>query len=316
MKLSSRHPTNSLHKLTSVFEDLHIASKYDGLIYLYESAYTPPILSPHQHHELEANLIVRGSITYVLDSKRYTFHEGTLLWLFPWQKHQMVKHSGDAQFFVVVFKPKLIERASRQGDRYNNLKNPGVEETEVLSTALKPKAFKSIRRTMESLMEDSIDPGILNREAGFGVNTNFRFKHKDPDWLNAGLRLLLLLCWRNQGEFVSQPDEAPMHPAVLKALDVLEHGDAPTPGMDQLAALCCVSTAYLSRIFHKQIGVTLGQYRNSMKLGRFWKAYHSRRQSNITEASYAAGFGSYAQFFRVFKAAYGQGPREFLTVEK
>jgi AraC-like DNA-binding protein len=35
-------------------------------------------------------------------------------------------------------------------------------------------------------------------------------------------------------------------------------------------------------------------------------------QTTITEAVYAAGFGSYAQFHRVFTAAYGRGPRECL----
>jgi AraC-like DNA-binding protein len=115
---------------------------------------------------------------------------------------------------------------------------------------------------------------------------------------------------------ISPTQRIPRPPAVLRALDVLEHEDVATRGMDQLATTCGVSTAYLGRISHKQMGVTIGLYRNSMKLGHFWKAYHSRRQSNITEASYAAGFGSYAQFFRVFKDAHGQGPRGFLAAPK
>jgi len=50
VKLSSRHPTNSLHKLTSVFEDLHIASilrwLYLSLRLSVCSPYTEPSPTP------------------------------------------------------------------------------------------------------------------------------------------------------------------------------------------------------------------------------------------------------------------------------
>ena len=36
----------------------------------------------------------------------------------------------------------------------------------------------------------------------------------------------------------------------------------------------------------------------------------------MTHAAYAAGFGSYAQFHRVFTQAYGRGPRECLKAFK
>jgi len=35
----------------------------------------------------------------------------------------------------------------------------------------------------------------------------------------------------------------------------------------------------------------------------------------MMEAAFDAGFGSYAQFFRVFQDAYGMGPREMLKRE-
>ncbi len=309
--MSSRLVTNSLHIMTSVFEDLHIAPEYDGLIYLAESVHNPPILRPHQHVELEVNLVVRGSITYVLESERYTFRQGTLLWFFPWQKHQLVRRSEDAQYFVAVFKPGLVER-SCSGGRYDGLRRPGVSATEVLSTDLDIESFEQIQRSMESLMEDALDAATLNREAGFGVNANFSFQHRDPDWLNAGLHQLLLLCWRSQGSYERRGIDVQMHPAVRKALDVLAQQGDEVITMAELAPVCCVSPAYLSRIFRQQVGVTISQYRNSMKLGRFWKIYHGRSQPSLMEASYAAGFGSYAQFFRVFRDAYGQGPREAL----
>jgi transcriptional regulator GlxA family with amidase domain len=74
-----------------------------------------------------------------------------------------------------------------------------------------------------------------------------------------------------------------------------------------------VSEAHLSRTFHRQIGVSLTHYRNSIRLGRFWEEYRQPEQKNLTEAAYAAGFGSYAQFYKVFVQAYRLGPREYLA---
>jgi len=63
-------------------------------------------------------------------------------------------------------------------------------------------------------------------------------------------------------------------------------------------------------MFARQIGVPMSRYRNSVRLGKFLEIYRQPEHKTITEAMYAAGFGSYAQFHRVFTQAYGCGPRE------
>ena len=80
-----------------MLEDLKLANRYDGLIYLVESARNPPTIKSHHHVELELNLVVRGTISYVLGERRFTFGRRTLLWLFPSQEHQLVDRSSDAQ---------------------------------------------------------------------------------------------------------------------------------------------------------------------------------------------------------------------------
>jgi len=71
-----------------------------------------------------------------------------------------------------------------------------------------------------------------------------------------------------------------------------------------------VSSAYLSRMFGRQVGMSLSCYRNNLRLRRFWEAYRQPQGATITEAVYEAGFGSYAQFHKVFKKRYGKAPRE------
>jgi len=293
-----------------VLEDLKLGSKYDGFLFLAESVRNPPWLGSHHHVELELNLVVNGSVTYVVGGRRFRFGRGTLLWMFPAQEHQLVDRSDDAQYYVAVFKPGLIRRSCHSRP-YRDLRRKRIDCDGVLHALLDPNSFDLVRRTMDGLMEESLDPDLLNREAGFGIGSGFSFKHGDPDGLNAGLHHLLLLCWRCQRKGSDTGREVALHPAVSRALQILGEEENEM-ALSHLARRCGVSPAYLSRTFHRQIGVPLSRYRNSVRLSRFWTKYRGSTRLTLAEAVYASGFGSYAQFYKIFTQAYGRGPRECL----
>lgn len=294
-----------------MLEDLKILPEYDGFLFLAESARNLPVLESHRHRELEINLVVRGSVTYVAAGSRYTFNHRSLLWFFPAQEHQLVDRTADAQYYVAVFKPSLIRRSCK-GAAYRGLArtSPGRE---VLQTELEPETFDLMKLTMDSLMGGALDPDVLNREAGFGFRSDFVFRHGDPDGLNAGLHHLLMLSWRcrHNGRALGEP--VSLHPAVVKALRLLGESCTDTD-LRRLASRCGVSASYLSRLFHRQVGVPLRRYRNSLRLRRFWEVLGGRSRPTFTEAVYQAGFGSYAQFYKIFFEAYGAGPRESLAL--
>ncbi|MEX1117134.1 MAG: helix-turn-helix transcriptional regulator [Akkermansiaceae bacterium] len=291
-----------------MLENLKIGPRYDGFLFLAEAARNPPVLKPHRHLELELNVVVRGSITYVVGDRRFTFGKRTLLWMFPAQEHQLVDRSGDAQYYVAVFKPAVISQAAG-GAGYEGLRRENNESGGVLNTLLEPATFDLIRRTMEVTVADGLHPDVLNREAGFGASSNFAFEHGDPDALNAALRHLLLLCWRYQRGRLTPDGAVVLHPAVRQALSLLGEG-VWDDDLASLAKRCGVSEVYLSRVFARQVGVPLNRYRNSVRLGRFLDLLRAGDGRTLTELAYEAGFGSYAQFFKIYVQAYGQGPRE------
>jgi AraC-like DNA-binding protein len=222
----------------------------------------------------------------------------------------MVDRTDDAQYYVAVFKPSLINR-SCHGAIYEGLKHKRSREGGVLHSISEPSVFDLLRRTMDSLMEESLDPDILNHEGGFGVESTFTFEHGDPDSLNAGLHHLLLLSWRSHQKGSARCREISLHPAVCKALQLLSEEEL-TLGLAALAKRCGMSPAYLSRVFVRQVGVPLNRYRNGVRLSRFLELWRLPKQKTITEAAYDSGFGSYAQFYKVFSQAYGCGPRGVL----
>ena len=294
-----------------VLENLKIGEAYEGFLFLAEATRNPPVLRPHRHEELELNLVAAGETTYVVGGRRYRFPKRSLLWFFPSQEHQLVDRSSDAAYYVAVFNPDLIRRACRSR-RYAGLKRRHSPAEGVLHVDLDPDRFETLRREMRAATEEGIDPDLLNREAGFGVSKDFRFEHHAPDWLNAVLRHVLLHAWRLQEGPGRGGRAVTLHPAVRKALDLIERDAAEAPedtGLDILAGRCAVSPSFLSRRFRAEVGVTLSRYRNSVRLGRFWEELRGAPRANLLEAVFAAGFGSYAQFYRVFKEAYGVNPR-------
>jgi len=293
-----------------VLQDLKLGPEYDGFLFLAESARNPPSLRSHHHAELELNLVARGSITYVTGDGRFTFGPRSLLWMFPAQEHQLVDRTNDAQNYVAVFKPGLIARSCHSAP-YKGLKRKKADPGQVLHSVLDPETFVFLRKMMDHVMVGSLDPDLLNRESGFGVGSDFRYRHGDPDGLNAGLHHLLLLCWRFQQAGTSGNRAVSLHPAVSKAIELLSD-DSWTGSLARLARQCGLSEAHFSRMFARQVGVPLNRYRNSLRMARFWECYSKPVRPTIMEAVYAAGFGSYAQFFKVFTESYGQGPRACL----
>jgi AraC-like DNA-binding protein len=265
-----------------MLEDLKLGKQYDGFIYLVESARNPPTIKSHHHVELELNLVVRGTISYVLGERRFTFGRRTLLWLFPSQEHQLVDRSSDAENYVAVFKPRLIARSCRSAT-YEGLKRDKADVDGVQHTLLPVETFDLVRKTMDGLMEAAPDPDVLNREAGFGFNSDFRYDHGDPDGLNAGLHHLLLLCWRCQCAGKSLDGGVAMHSAVIRALEAISKGNDKL-SLGALAKRCGASEAHLSRMFTRQMGVSVSRYRNSVRLGRFLEYFRSPEQKTITEA--------------------------------
>ncbi|MEX0322778.1 MAG: helix-turn-helix domain-containing protein [Puniceicoccaceae bacterium] len=293
-----------------MLEDLKLDPAYDGFLFLAEARHNPPILRSHRHVELELNLVTQGSVTYIISGRRYTFPRGSMLWIFPAQEHQLVDRTPDAGYYVAVFKPELIERVCH-GDFYAGLKQDSIEGEAVLTKIMQPEKYDLVIRTMDSLMEGSLDSELLNREAGFGYQSDFRYEHGDPDALNAGLHYLLVHCWKVFQREGTGAGFIQLHPSVSKVLTLINEENNEM-GLTQLAGKCGISGTYLSRLFKEQIGVPLNHYRNSVRLRAFMEHYRTPPRKTILECVYSAGFGSYAQFYKVFIQSFGLGPREYL----
>ncbi len=126
--------------------------------------------------------------------------------------------------------------------------------------------------------------------------------------------LLAVLYQSKRGSMAWQPlpkksGQSPLVERILQAL----RDDLPMTG-ERLANEFGVSPGHLARTFKREMGVSLVDYRNRLRIDRFFDSIQRGGGSiNLLDAALAAGFGSYAQFHRVYRKFLGTTPREILS---
>jgi AraC-like DNA-binding protein len=105
-------------------------------------------------------------------------------------------------------------------------------------------------------------------------------------------------------------ERSPLVEQVLRSL----HRDPLVSGQE-LANQLSVSPGHVARSFKSEIGISLVEYRNRLRIERFFRLVEEGG-GNLFDAASEAGFGSYAQFHRVFRRMLGTTPREYLTGRK
>jgi AraC family transcriptional regulator of arabinose operon len=100
-----------------------------------------------------------------------------------------------------------------------------------------------------------------------------------------------------------------VHPAVARAKHVCESQVDRVLDIEHLARACGLSASRLAHLFSDQVGITPLQYRNFARVQQFIRTY-KEDERNLLRAALQFGFGSYAQFHRVFRQVCGSSPAE------
>lgn len=264
-------------------ERLRIAPGLQGHVWRY--LYSGHRHFMHHHAELEFNLVRDGAARYLLAGRRYNLSRNDLVWLFPGQEHLLTEATPDYKMWIAVFRPSLVKRAA--GDTVACILRRADPGRGLLARLSAPQAGR-----LDMLM------------------TEIEGAQSEPERHNLGLAYLLRAAWAAFSNPQSTPDGAAVHPSVQQAARLLREGSEGL-SLNALAREVYVSPSHLSRLFRDQVGLSISEYRNRQRIARFLSSYDLGRETNMLETALRAGFGSYAQFHRVFRQVVGMGPLEY-----
>jgi len=259
-------------------EDLLLAPGLEGRVVRHAAGALRP--RPHRHAELEVNLVLTGSASYLLRNRRYDLEPGTLAWLFPGQEHVLVDESPDHELWWAVFRPALVARTAAPAARLLLEQDPSGR----FSRRIAGRHATRIRRLMADLAAST-----------------------DPALVNAGLVYLLVLAWHAFLDSDDVIEGVEVHPAVQRVAERLR-ADPDAGDLPALARAAGLSPSHLSRLFKAQTGVPIHRFRNQERIRRFELLYGDGGRITALAAALEAGFGSYAQFYRVHVAETGRRP--------
>ena len=90
----------------------------------------------------------------------------------------------------------------------------------------------------------------------------------------------------------------------------------PSRDLTALAQAIRLSPSQLSRLFKRQVGMSISDYRNHVRLEAFLRLRPQSKQKALFQVAKEAGFGSYAQFNRVFRREMGCSPEEYFRSKR
>jgi AraC-like DNA-binding protein len=209
------------------------------------------------------------------------------------EHHVMCDWSEDAR--------AVVRRATENGSAWAVLDNcPIVEQLE--------HETRVLRRSWVGCTP------IFSGRRAIGIMFNDTGKDSAPvDSVRQGL--LAILC-AFVGVLLAPPSAANELPAPFKrtsrlvAAVVKALAQSPSLSAATLARDHGVSVSRLARAFKAEMGMSIVQHRNALRLRRFFQL--AEEGADLLSAALAAGFGSYAQFHRVFRAEHAMSPGVYL----
>jgi AraC-like DNA-binding protein len=237
----------------------------------------------HIEDELELNFIVNGSATIFANDQLYKASRGDIVWLRPGYVHGIVQRSPDLAFWVVSARSRLVE-AARVID--SCIGSGHAAE----STRVSGEAFVKLSKQCFALLRAQATPESFNR------------------------MLLEFVLNASAAPFEKGPPPVDLHPAVDRARELLSGLRDASFELGVLAKRAGHSAYDLSRLFHRQLGVTLVHYANHERVQLFARLLAERPCVSMLENALNAGFGSYSQFYRCFRAVTNLTPDRFRTL--
>lgn len=239
---------------------------------------------PDRHNEVELNLLISGSLTYLLGGQRTTIEAGRLAIFWAAIPHQIVDYKGDSPYFVVTLQLSDFLRSSIEPSMVNR-----ILQGELLTASERDEAdrvafqrweldLRSGDRSLEHAARLEVQARLLRFARGIADKT----AASSTATVSRADRLACYLAKNYQQPLTSQ--------AISEAIGLHPN--------------------YAMALFRKTFGVTMTQFIIQHRIS------HAKRllvttDDDILNIALESGFQSLSRFNEAFKAACGCSPRDY-----
>lgn len=237
--------------------------------------------APHRHDVLELNFVQRGGCTYMIDGRCYELAPGHVAFLFPAQEHALLDTSMDYRAWVAHLNSDFVSEICTTEP---TLPLARANPPQQFASALPPARARHLVRLFRALAE------AMEDDAQF----------------NTGLAFAVLTSWVEHLRARAIVPKARQNAAVERVIRLLR--DESRLSLHDLARAAGTSRSVLTRSFKRETGLSIVAYKNRLRVERFLALRADAENTTLLEAALAAGFGSYAQFHRVFREVMGHAP--------
>lgn len=265
----------------------------DFEIYRYRDSYLSEV-ELHHHDFYEVYFFLSGSVTYIIESRKYQMKPGDVLLISPLELHQPVIQPGKEPYERVVL---WVNR--------NFLKELSSEATDLTACfdLESPRHANLLRLDAVTArrLQDMADVLINERAArNFGWDLNSQallvriFVELNRQLMEAPAGFEVP---EESGEIISE---------VLRYINENFNNEI---SLDSLSDHFFISKYHLSREFKRSVGTSVYRYIIQKRL--IMAKQKMLAGMSPTDVYCNCGFGDYANFYRAFRSEYGISPKEF-----
>ena len=239
---------------------------------------------PDRHNEIELNLLVSGSITYLLGGRRTTIHAERLGIFWAAIPHQVVDYDGDAPYFVLTFPLSEFLRAGVDRSLMNR-----ILDGELLTDAMLDGAEESSFRRWEQDLAAKVP--ALSRAAQLEIRA----------------RLLRLSQRISGGPAAASPPN--LTRADQLACYIARNYQQPLTSQT-IADAHQLHPNYAMNLFRSTFGTTMTAFIVQHRISHAQRLLVTTEDA-ILNISMESGFQSLSRFNEAFKAVCGCSPRDY-----
>jgi AraC-like DNA-binding protein len=246
----------------------------------------------HVHEKYEIYYLASGERYYFIKDRVFRIRRGHLVFINQGELHKTTDADlPDHQRILVYFENKFLETINGSVEALLNFLTQ--KNFSVIELSLKEQA------EIESIFKE-MNEEILKKAVGFEVS------------LQGLLMKLLVFIARHSHEYNEKKylSDCPRHEKVSDIVKYINLHYNEQLSVSGIAEHFYISQYYLCRTFKETTGYTLVQYINSVRVKEAQKLLEQDRLK-IMKIAEKAGFGSVAQFNRVFRDISGCSPLNY-----